>query len=53
VPLEQNAFLYASVPGRLVLATLAAIRAGMDAGDEEGSLSQIAAFDGFGAISLG
>ena len=49
VPLELNAFLYASVPVRMLLALLAAARvgAGADSG-EKGALLVVAAYDGLG-----
>lgn len=54
MPLDQNAFLYASVPVRLVLAALAGLKAVMGGnGEEKGVLWGIMAWDGIGAVVLG
>lgn len=55
-PMEENAFLYASVPVRLILAGVALLRAlGISKLEkkEKNNLIGIAVWDGFGALVLG
>jgi hypothetical protein len=55
-PMEENAFLYASVPVRLILSTLALVRALGFAKlerKEKNNLIGIAVWDGCGALVLG
>lgn len=53
MPMQQNAFLYASVPVRLILAAVAAVKASLGAGEDEKTLWGITVYDGLGAIVLG
>jgi hypothetical protein len=53
MPISENAFLYASVPVRIILAALAAVKAGLGAGEEERTLWGVAAYDGLGGVVLG
>ena len=52
--MEQNAFLYASVPVRMLLGALAAVRVGMGGvrREEREVLWMVAGYDGFGGESL-
>lgn len=57
VPIEQNQFLYASVPVRLVLAAVAVVRAYVLKGpleeNERRNMIGIALLDGVGGVALG
>jgi len=54
MPMEQNVFLYATVPVRLILAFVAGIKAVVGGDTEEkGGLWGVAVYDGGGAIVLG
>lgn len=53
MPIAENSFLYASVPVRIILAVMAAVKAGLGAGEEERALWVVAAYDGLGGVVLG
>ncbi|KAH7390340.1 hypothetical protein BKA64DRAFT_678997 [Cadophora sp. MPI-SDFR-AT-0126] len=59
MPIEQNQFLYASVPVRIILACIAAARLVLDgkdgnlSRDDRRNLLVVAGYDGLGAVGLG
>jgi hypothetical protein len=53
MPIAENAFLYASVPGRIFLAAVMIIKASLGAEGEEKKLWGLALYDGLGGIALG
>ncbi|KAL2062464.1 hypothetical protein VTL71DRAFT_6730 [Oculimacula yallundae] len=59
MPIEQNQFLHASVPIRIILAVVSIVRLVLDrnvgnlSGGEKRSLAVVAAYDGLGAVGLG
>jgi hypothetical protein len=56
MPVEENQWLYASVPVRLVLGALLLVRVGIGRGltaAEKRSLLNLGLYDGFGALVLG
>ncbi|KAH9218263.1 hypothetical protein DL95DRAFT_385669 [Leptodontidium sp. 2 PMI_412] len=59
MPIEQNQFLFATVPVRIILACMAAARLFLDgsrgslSSDDRRSLMVVAGYDGLGAVALG
>jgi len=53
VSIEENQFLYASVPVRIILATVAGLKALIAGKEERRTLVGIAVYDGFGGAILG
>jgi len=53
VPIEENQFLYASVPVRIILAAVAGLKALTAGKEEKKALVGIAVYDGLGGAILG